>query len=69
MTDGKGVFDAGSWAFVIGPLPFVMCTESGESGMANETMTDGKGVFDAGSWAFVIWPSAIRHVYGKRHGK
>ena len=34
MTDGKGVFDAGSWAFVIGPLPFVMCTESG---MANET--------------------------------
>jgi heme exporter protein D len=24
MTDGKGVFDAGSWAFVIWHLAFVM---------------------------------------------
>jgi len=25
MTDGKGVFDAGSWAFFICHLAFVMC--------------------------------------------
>jgi len=25
MTDGKGVFDAGSWAFVICHLAFVLC--------------------------------------------
>jgi hypothetical protein len=34
MTDGKGAFDAGSGAFVICHLAFVMCTESG---MAKET--------------------------------